>query len=415
MLPIVKDEKDKIEGICQISSVLIEEQPNMLTNLLKISAKFLDAQLGVICFVKGEDYHIENVYCELPIEISNKTVYKLQETLCAETVNKNKLIAIPDLGNPKYNQSLAHTLVGINSYVGIPFTLKNQQKGTINFSSTRVNAQGFSTDALTLMTYLHKWVSHYLNKQIDEDKFSAKSEKELYVRNESLAAILEENKQLMQILVHDLKSPLSNIKMLSYLFQDFATDKDSEELLTIFNKSLDYVFHLIDQMETLNNMESHPLSNYIENFDLKEFVESNIKDFASTAESKSIKLNFSFTGRRRLIKTDMNFLKRILYNLISNALKFSPFKTKIEISLSSNATHFELQIKDEGPGISEDDQVKLFEKFVKLANRPTNSESSSGLGLFIVKELLNNIQGQIKVESEVGAGSTFIVTLPFSI
>ena len=226
---------------------------------------------------------------------------------------------------------------------------------------------------------------------------------------------MQEKNQLTQILVHDLKSPLSNIKMLSFLFQDFVKDKESEELLNIFNNSLQDVFHLINQMETLNNMENFELNNYIEEFDLHEFLEENLKNFNNTAEEKEIKIHYNFEGKTSIIKTDQNFLKRILHNLLSNAIKFSAFKKNIFISLKEINDEFIIAVKDEGPGINEEEKVKLFDRFSMLSNKPTNNESSSGLGLFIVKELVKSLDGEIEVKSVLQEGSTFSVILPKTI
>ena len=111
----------------------------------------------------------------------------------------------------------------------------------------------------------------------------------------------------------------------------------------------------------------------------------------------------------------MNFLKRVLYNLISNAIKFSPFEKQIVVSVLDHQNNYEISVKDEGPGISKEDQEKLFNKFNKLKNKPTNNESSSGLGLYIVKKLLKNLHGKISVESDLGSGTTFNLTIPHKI
>ena len=111
----------------------------------------------------------------------------------------------------------------------------------------------------------------------------------------------------------------------------------------------------------------------------------------------------------------MNFLKRVLYNLISNAIKFSPFEKEISISVIDTKNTFTISINDQGPGISEEDQEKLFTKFNKLNNKPTNNESSSGLGLYIVKKLLKNLHGEIEVKSILGQGTSFNLTIPHQI
>jgi signal transduction histidine kinase len=113
------------------------------------------------------------------------------------------------------------------------------------------------------------------------------------------------------------------------------------------------------------------------------------------------------------VRTDKDLLMRILDNLISNAIKFSPFNKTITLTLSRNEGHVVFIIQDEGPGIRPQDRAMLFHKFKKLSARPTDGESSSGLGLSIVKDLVDMLKGSIDVRSEVGKGACFIVKLPY--
>lgn len=403
-----------INDVYQLTSILLDNKEDSLEQLLQSACKILKAELGVICLLKDNKYVVKSVHSTLPYEVDVQSIPSLDETFCFYVVKEDKILELPDIENSKYKNLLCCDVLKVKSYIGIPLKFDNKDVGTINFSSREIRTNGYSKEELDLLTILNQWVSQHLNNKYYKESLKNKNE-ELESKNRELEGLMEENNQLMQILVHDLKSPLSNIKMLSYLFQDFARDPDSEELISIFNKSLDYVFHLIDQMETLNNMETFSSSNYIEEFDLNEFLQANLKDFNAAAEAKSIKISYKSKADKTVIKTDMNFLKRINYNLISNALKFSPFNKQLFVTLDNTDTHFLISFKDEGPGIGDGELSQLFQKFVKLNNRPTNSESSSGLGLFIVKELSKKIKGEIMVESKLGEGSTFTVRLPFAI
>ncbi len=414
MTPNITEDIEPLNDIYALTSILLENKEDSLEQLLKAACKIFNAELGIICLIKDGEYRVQGMYSELPYEIDFTSVKNIKDTFCYFAIESGSVLALPDIANSDYRDLACCAVLKVNSYLAIPIKLHNEDVGTINFSSREVRANGYSDKEVGLLNYINQWTSKHLDGNYYKETLKSKNA-ELEAKNETLSALMEENKQLMQILVHDLKSPLSNIKMLSYLFQDFARDKDSEELLTIFNKSLDFVFHLIEQMETLNNMENNSANNYLEDFDLDQFVDTNVKDFNSVAESKSIKLNYQFNGNNKVIRTDMNFLKRVLYNLISNALKFSQFNKQIFVTVDSKEEKFIISIKDEGPGIGKGELSQLFQKFVKLNNRPTNSESSSGLGLFIVKELLKKISGEITVDSTLGEGSTFRVVLPSQI
>lgn len=410
--------KEKMDEIYKLTSLFLDNNENTLTSILASACNFLGFETGIICHVENGHYYVVDFYSTLDEESLKGKTLDLAETFCEITIKENKLLAVSNVADSIYKNHRSHKLYNVQSYIGIPIRFNDHEIGTLNFSSSQAKNVPFKRAETDLIEYLSQWVNHYLDKIYYKKKLDAKTSEletlntRLEKKNKSLNDLMKEKNELIQILVHDLKSPLSNIKMLSYLFQEFSTDPESEELIVIFNKSLGDVFHLIEQMEILNSVENFPINNYIEEFNLTEFLKENIRNFNSVAESKSIKLNFNCTDESIMIKTDQNFLKRILNNLISNALKFSDFNKSVIITLLKKDSQFIISVKDEGPGLSLADQEKLFGKFSKLSNKPTNNESSSGLGLFIVNELVKNLKGSVKVESALNEGSTFSVILP---
>jgi len=140
-------------------------------------------------------------------------------------------------------------------------------------------------------------------------------------------------------------------------------------------------------------------------------VTSVVKNYRTLAEKKKIEILFE-QGGPALIKADKLYLGRAIENLLSNAIKFSPENKKVFVSLGSSPQSIEFSVKDEGPGISKEDQLKLFQRFQQLTAQPTGGESSSGLGLFIVKTIVDKIGGEVLCESEIGSGAKFILRLP---
>ena len=415
------DESKRMDEIFKITSLFSKNTDTTLHEILKVACNLLGTEIGSISNIKEDVFAIYEYY-NSGDEINVKgEIFDLENTFCDITLKENKVFTINNANTSEYRNHPCLEMYGMNSYIGVPIKFNDQEIGTLSFLSTIPKIPIYSQADKDLVQYLGQWVSNFLDRLYYKHNIAIKNHqleeinKELAKNNENLQKIMQEKNQLTQILVHDLKSPLSNIKMLSFLFQDFVKDKESEELLSIFNNSLQDVFHLITQMETLNNMENFELNNYIEEFDLNEFLEENLKNFNNTAEVKEIKIHYNFEGNTSIIKTDQNFLKRILHNLLSNAIKFSPFKKNIYISLKEINNEFIIAVKDEGPGIKDEEKVKLFDRFSMLSNKPTNNESSSGLGLFIVKELVKSLDGEIEVKSVLQEGSTFSVILPKSI
>jgi signal transduction histidine kinase len=134
--------------------------------------------------------------------------------------------------------------------------------------------------------------------------------------------------------------------------------------------------------------------------------------FQLQAKAKNITLHATVSITEGILHTDEEALTRILDNLLSNALKFSPPGKQIFISQQVTSAGVQIAIRDEGPGISEEDQQKMFKKFQRLTSIPTQGESSTGLGLAIVKALTEKIGGVILVQSTIGVGTTFTLGIP---
>ena len=141
--------------------------------------------------------------------------------------------------------------------------------------------------------------------------------------------------------------------------------------------------------------------------DLEEVTKRVISALKIQSDNKKITVKANLSSLKANI--DKGLLEQILDNLISNAIKFSNSHTSIFITLKSNEDNIYFEIEDEGPGISEADKLKLFQKFQKLTAQPTAGENSTGLGLSIVKKYVDALNGKVWCESEIGKGSKFIV------
>ncbi|NBP68146.1 MAG: GHKL domain-containing protein [Cytophagia bacterium] len=133
--------------------------------------------------------------------------------------------------------------------------------------------------------------------------------------------------------------------------------------------------------------------------------------FKEVAQRKGIHLIIEDHTENLSFNADKEALNRILENLLSNAIKFSDAYSYVKLKVSTTPTHVKFEVKDQGPGISKNDLPKLFGKFQRLSARPTGGESSSGLGLSIVKELVDLMKGKISVETAENEGTSFIVEI----
>jgi signal transduction histidine kinase len=136
-----------------------------------------------------------------------------------------------------------------------------------------------------------------------------------------------------------------------------------------------------------------------------------LEDHSVNADKKNLHLQFSHTQNPALVLTDSQLLKRVFDNLLSNAIKFSEPGKNIFVDLTEKGKTVLISVRDEGPGIPGDEMKTLFSKYGKTSIRPTAGESSTGLGLSIVKRIMQELNGDVSCQSAFGSGSVFTITL----
>jgi signal transduction histidine kinase len=240
-----------------------------------------------------------------------------------------------------------------------------------------------------------------LNKQTDE----------LMRKNSQLQEVNIEKDDLMDVVAHDLKSPLNKIKGFLQLIPLVGQlNEEQDSYLGMANNEIEQGRNLISDLLDLNNLEHTDQPLEMEPLNLKELLQTIADSYKEETESKNISLTTELEPV--FIKTNAKALERAVDNLLSNAIKFSSKGSGIRLRSEVAADKALIFVEDEGPGISPEDQTKMFKKFQRLSARPTAGESSNGLGLAIVKALVVKMQGEVSFESKLGEGTTFVVSLP---
>lgn len=238
--------------------------------------------------------------------------------------------------------------------------------------------------------------------------------RELTKQNEASEQLIREKKQLILLVSHDLKGPFNRIYALLQLLEMSGAQFTQEQrdylrkMHQIIGDGLTMVRNLVD----VRRLEERGVEPHPEQIDLAHLLESIVSQYRVSAGKKNIAVHLQAPQRLEFI-TDKNLVARIMENLLSNAVKFSSPDRNVYVSLSRDADGFaRITVRDEGPGISTEDQQKLFHRFQRLSARPTGAESSTGLGLAIAKTLIEGMQGVIDYESELGKGTTFSARFP---
>lgn len=230
-----------------------------------------------------------------------------------------------------------------------------------------------------------------------------------------LEAEIQEKQHIISLVSHDIKSPFSRIFALEQLINmDGHKLSDQQKgYLDMIHQVVADGLGLIRNLVDYRNLEYRKIEIIPEYIDLKKLIGNCVTGMSSLAEKKSISFGYDTMEDVRLV-SDTLLVTRIIENILSNAIKFSPPGRKITLSLIQEKSRALIKIKDQGPGFTPDDLEKLFQKFQRLSARPTAGESATGLGLFITKSMLERLGGKIRCVATKNLGSTFIVELPLT-
>ncbi|MTI20479.1 tetratricopeptide repeat protein [Fulvivirga sp. RKSG066] len=237
---------------------------------------------------------------------------------------------------------------------------------------------------------------------------------DLIAANKELKDLNEEKNTIIGIVAHDLKSPINQILGLLELIKMQVSDppEDVKQYMDLIKTSSTRSLAMIDQILDVNAIENRDLQLNLSEVNLKELLKSQEEQFDQVATKKSISLNFETDINQTTVKTDKILLGEIMDNLISNALKFSQANKQVDVILGERNNTIYIAVKDQGPGISTDDQQVMFNKYQKLTASPTANEPSSGLGLAIVKRYIDALGYKLKCESKLDEGTVFTVEIP---
>ena len=238
----------------------------------------------------------------------------------------------------------------------------------------------------------------------------------LTIANETLFFINREKNHFMDIASHDLQLPLVAISMLSETLLKNNFESGSQEEKQIFDMIHDASLEmksLLANYLSLSLSETGRMDLFIREIDINVLTNDIVNRYIPIANKKNIQLHFK-NNKNFLLFTDRECCAQIIDNLLSNAVKYTVPGKNVTIAITGNQKEVKIIIADEGAGIRKEDRHLLFQRFQKLSSRPTGGELSTGLGLSIVKYLVEQLKGSITVESEYGSGSVFTVHLPLN-
>lgn len=278
--------------------------------------------------------------------------------------------------------------------------------------------EGFNLGAVDYVTKPFKSaeliarVRTHLELKSSRDLFAAYN-KQLERISRHLRRLNDDKNRFLSIVSHDIRGAFGNVVSVSRMLTDDMDvhDVEASQLLSDIGIEAEHMIALAENLLNIDAIERREIrlsDGRVESRPLLEFAEQ-----AHQLAARAKDLNFSISCDDSVIKGDLTACRQIFTNLVSNAVKFSPEKGTVSLDVHKTGDgYIQLSVRDEGPGISAEDQKKLFKPFTRLSTTTASLEHSVGLGLSIVKLMAEGMGGSAHCESTVGQGTTFVVLLP---
>jgi two-component system sensor histidine kinase/response regulator len=231
-------------------------------------------------------------------------------------------------------------------------------------------------------------------------------------QNRELMATINNRDKMYSVIAHDLRSPMASIRMVLNLVVASTSPElvgaELFELLDKANKESEEVHDLLDNLLKWTKSQTGRLNVVLQDLDLNDIIPGVVDIFEVIASTK--KIHLSYSGCSTIVRADNDMLKTIVRNFMSNAIKFSPEDSTIEITVLSDSDFAKISVRDHGVGIASDRIGTIFHKGETTYG--TGGEEGSGLGLQLCQDFARKIGGDVMVESAEGQGSTFSVLVP---
>jgi signal transduction histidine kinase len=324
-------------------------------------------------------------------------------------VTEGKFVMVQDITLPSEQQRFPHIIpkvmgrIGMKSWLTIPLMVRGRLIGTLWISNKlQLLPNDMQLDAL---------------RNLANNIAVAMENASLYSQERQRAKELQSLEQLktdfMLAISHELKTPLTSLSVSAGLLQEEVKTEPGtpiNRLLIGMVHSVERLNRLVSDLLEAARLESAALELNWEFADIVSTVRSAATNFSMLMESKNQQFTMDVPPDGLWALVDLQRLEQIVANLLSNANKFTPVDGQIRLILKEEGNNFVLEVSDTGPGIPEDEQMRIFEPFYRARGMPRHT--GSGLGLTIARRLTELHGGSIILRSQPGQGSTFIITIP---
>lgn len=416
----MKKDSEVLSKLLDISQSLNSELniENMFKLLLDKTIDFTCADSGFILLVKGDILELKMLR-GYPKEKADRVMVKIGEGISGHVARTGKPLIIPNVREePKYIEINKSTL----SEAAIPLIKSGRVIGVFNLESSKFDNFSRFQKPLEILTNqvaiaiensrLYHEISLF-NETLKNEVFMAT--KELVEKNKQLERLSKLKSDFVSNVSHELRTPLTSIKGYTKLLMDGklgVLPENQHQCLKIILEESDRLSRLINDVLDLAKLEKGKVKFKKEDMNILHVASEAIKTLNGLADDKGIKIRLETKNDIPEISASRDLIKQVFFNLIGNAIKFTPNEGNIFVIIETGHDFLKVTVKDTGIGVPKDELLYLFDKFYQVDSSMTRQHSGTGLGLSISKHIIDAHKGRIYAESELGKGSSFIFELP---
>ncbi|MGG6264785.1 CHASE3 domain-containing protein [Leptolyngbya sp. AN10] len=406
----LRKQNDKLNLLYDTTrELLLAEDPIALLDDLyeRLSAQLgLDLYLNYLVTPRQDDSYLRlassrGLTAQQKLDFSE---LEIGQAVCGGAVQDAAQICLSDIQNSTLEKARLIKAIGITAYSSQPLINQGRALGVLSFGSRSRNS--FTTEEQELMQAAADQVAIAIDR--------ANLVNSLQSRSEQLARSNQTKDEFLAVLSHELRTPLNPILGWVQLLRQRKFDQASaEKALEIIERNAKVQINLIDDLLDISRILKGKFVLKSELVDLRIAIQSAIDTVQLSANQKRIKIELTHPDQAVMILGDSNRLQQIIWNLLSNAVKFSSENERVEISLIKHNSIAEIIVRDQGIGINLEFLPHVFDHFRQADGSSTRQFGGLGLGLAIVRHLVELHGGTVRAESEgEGKGATFIVGLP---
>ncbi|MCB9454252.1 MAG: PAS domain S-box protein [Anaerolineaceae bacterium] len=382
--------------------------PYVLSVALDATVRLTGADAGAIHLLEDQGVRTVQVIGAFPPNLLN-TYVDSNKGIVGRVLRSGEGELVLDAPNDPDYLAL---IPGMKAQLTVPLISQSQPTGVLNVLAKKPDR--FTQDSFELVNMLAQRVAMVIDnaRLYQESQEQLQELQELYGRVRGLEQIKTD---MIRIAAHDLRNPLSNILSATYIMQTTLGDAPTDlqrEMLDSIDQSVARMKKItsdILSLERIEELAQQPLKDIVE---LDSLIAQAIMDFERQASEKGIVLAQHDQPENIKVKGDSAQLGEVIANLVSNAIKYTPIGGSVTISLEAKEGQAIFEVKDTGYGIPEALQGRLFQPFFRAKTAETRSIEGTGLGLHLVKNIIERHGGQMRFQSAYGKGSTFGFDLP---